>query len=157
MVPYVPIHTARHKGFTRRLPKRCLKMDCARKIHTELPLGGLRTDEHTTRACVETAERIGEAPRSSRCYSRGLVIQTEDLLVESIGSGRRAKDRIDIGYGCRLELWARENYLNRRGQQDSQAFGIKKEKQPILLDGPSQRTRPLIGDIERAEDCQMLS
>ena len=34
----VPIHTPRHKGFTRRLPKRFLKMDCARKIHAELPL-----------------------------------------------------------------------------------------------------------------------
>jgi hypothetical protein len=54
------------------------------KVHSELPLGGLRTDKHATRACVETAKRIGEAPRSSRCYPRGLVIQTEDLLIEGI-------------------------------------------------------------------------
>jgi len=54
------------------------------------------------------------------------------------------------GDGCRLELRARQNHLNGRGQQDSQPFGIKKEKKPILLDGPSHRSRPLIGDIERA-------
>ena len=63
--PDVPIHAARHKGFTRRLPNCFLKMDCARKIHTELALCSLWTDES------RAAGRVLYEIKSTRCGGSG--------------------------------------------------------------------------------------
>jgi hypothetical protein len=57
------------------------------------------------------------------------------LFVESIGCGRGAKDGLDIGNSGSFKLRARQNHLGGNGQENSQAFRVDKEEQPIFQDG----------------------
>src|SRR6476620_1371413 len=62
----------------------------------------------------------------------------------------RTESRINILDSCILKLRTRNERLQKLGNSESDAFGVKEEKQSIFLDWTSERASPLVSNIERA-------
>src|SRR5208282_4735870 len=102
------------------------------------------------------AKRIAKIAGSRLTGPRSVVIELENLLVEVVRRRRRSKDRVDIRHGRGFKCCAGQDYISSGGKDEVHALGIKKEKQLIFDDRASQRSCPLVRDVERARISYLI-
>jgi hypothetical protein len=145
----VPVRPSRYNGIVRRRTSVSREMHRTRVVLGAQPVWIIGIGwVHPPVAANGIA--FAKSARKRRTRSWRAVVQIKYLAIKLVRRGTGTKDVVDIGQRGGFECWARHNRLKTVREDHTYSLRINKEEQLILLNRPTQRPCPLVGDTSGA-------